>query len=89
MASGLYVVQRLDLYNREQIDRGKNGDIFETGEQYAKIIDDWAAMDENARLELRNTVSATTRRYNEKEFTRSVVNVYDRAIYEYQLKHAK
>ena len=89
MASGLYVVQRLDLYNREQIDQGKNGDIFETGEQYAKIIDDWAAMEKDDKLQLRSTVSGTTRRYGEKEFTRSVMNVYDRAVYEYQIKHAK
>lgn len=85
MASGLYVVQRLDLYNREQIDQGQNGDIFTDSEGYARIIRGFAAKSDAEKATQRVTVSATTRRYGEKEFTRSVLNVYERAIYEYSI----
>lgn len=83
MASGLYVIQRLDIYNRDQIHQGQNGDIFTSSAEYAKIIRDYAAMTDEERQKLRTTVSDTTRKYGEKEFTQAVVNVYERAIYEY------
>ena len=86
MASGLYVVQRLDLYNREQIDQGKNGDVFVDASGYAKIIRDWDALSDSEKSALRAGVSDTTRRYGEKEFTRSVIHVYQRAVYEYSMK---
>ena len=86
MASGLYVVQRLDLYNREQIDQGKNGDIFVDAPGYAKIIRGWDALSADEKSALRAGVSDTPRRYGEKEFTRSVINVYQRAVYEYSMK---
>ena len=80
---GLYVIQRLDIYNRDQIHQGQNGDIFTSSAEYAKIIRDYAAMTDEERQKLRTTVSDTTRKYGEKEFTQAVVNVYERAIYEY------
>ena len=83
MASGLYVIQRLDIYNRDQIHQGQNGDIFTSSAEYSKIIRDYAAMTDEERQKLRTTVSDTTRKYGEKEFTQAVVNVYERAIYEY------
>lgn len=83
MASGLYVIQRLDIYNRDQIHQGQNGDIFTSSAEYAKIIRDYAAKTDEERQKLRTTVSDTTRKYGEKEFTQAVVNVYERAIYEY------
>ena len=83
MASGLYVIQRLDIYNRDQIHQGQNGDIFTSSAEYAKIIRDYAAKTDEERQKLRATVSDTTRKYGEKEFTQAVVNVYERAIYEY------
>ena len=86
MASGLYVVQRLDLYNREQIDQGKNGDVFVDASGYAKIIRGWDALSDSEKSALRAGVSDTTRRYGEKEFTRSVIHVYQRAVYEYSMK---
>lgn len=86
MASGLYVVQRLDLYNREQIDQGKNGDVFVDASGYAKIIRGWDALSDSEKSALRTGVSDTTRRYGEKEFTRSVIHVYQRAVYEYSMK---
>lgn len=86
MASGLYVVQRLDLYNREQIDQGKNGDVFVDTSGYAKIIRGWDALSDSEKSALRAGVSDTTRRYGEKEFTRSVIHVYQRAVYEYSMK---
>ncbi len=66
MASGLYVVQRLDLYNREQIDQGKNGDIFVDAPGYAKIIRGWDALSADEKSALRAGVSDTTRRATAK-----------------------
>ena len=83
MASGLYVVQRLDIYNRDQIQQGENGDIFTSSAEYAKIIREYAQLSDAEKQALRGTVSGTTRKYGEKEFTQSVVNVYQRAVYEY------
>ena len=63
----------------------KYGDIFTDSEGYARIIRGFAAKSDAEKAAQRVTVSATTRRYGEKEFTRSVLNVYERAIYEYSI----
>ena len=84
MASGLYIAQRLDPYNRAQINEGVNGDIFTDSEGFAKIIRDWDAKSVEEKAALRKTVSDTTRRYGEEEFTRAVLDVYHRAILGYR-----
>lgn len=84
MASGLYVVQRLDPYNRAQISEGVNGDIFTDSKGFANIVRSWAAKSDEEKAALRQTVSDTTRRYGEEEFTRAVLDVYHRAILGYR-----
>ena len=44
-------------------------DIFTSSAEYAKIIRDYAAKTDEERQKLRTTVSDTTRKYGEKEFT--------------------
>lgn len=85
-ASGLYVVQRLDIYNQDQIAQGKNGEVFTDPEGYGQIIRRYAALSEAEKAALRVTVSDTARRYGEAEFTDKVIHVYQRALYSYSLK---
>lgn len=86
MASGLYVVQRLDIYNRNQIVPGENGNVFTNADEMAKLLREEDALSPAARAKRRKTVSEFTQRYGEKDFIRAVLNVYDRAIAEYALK---
>ena len=80
----MYVVQRLDPYNRAQISEGVNGDIFTDSAGFANIVRSWAAKSDEEKIALRQTVSDTTRRYGEEEFTRAVLDVYHRAILGYR-----
>ena len=84
MASGLYVVQRLDIYNRDQIKSGENGEVFTTAEDMAVLLREEGAMDAATRAQRRKTVSAYTGRYGQKEFMKAVLNVYERAMAEYK-----
>lgn len=86
MASGLYVVQRLDIYNRNQIVPGENGNVFTNADEMAALLREEDALSPAGRAARRKTVSAYTQRYGEKDFIRAVLNVYDRAIAEYALK---
>ncbi len=86
MASGLYVVQRLDIYNRNQIVPGENGNVFTDADGMAALLREEDALSPAERVARRKTVSAFTQRYSEKDFIRSVLNVYDRAIAKYALK---
>ncbi|MEG1932057.1 MAG: glycosyltransferase [Pygmaiobacter sp.] len=87
MASGLYVLQRLDIYNKEQITPGENGNFFIESSDFGKLLSDYAAKDPAERKAMRAVVTATTQRYGVKEFTKLILNVYERAIYEYRVKH--
>lgn len=86
MASGLYVLQRLDLYNKEQITPGENGDFFIESQDFGRLLTEYTARSEEDRLALRSTVTSTTQRYGAEEFTKAILNVYERAIYEYRIK---
>ena len=86
MASGLYVLQRLDIYNRNQIVPGENGNVFTDADGMAALLREEDALSSDRRAERRRTVSAFTQRYGEKDFIRAVLNVYDRAIAEHVLK---
>ena len=83
-ASGLYVAQRLDILNRDQIHSGQNGDVYTNTDEFAAIIRDYAKLDEKGRTQRKADVSAFARRYGPKEFTDAILNVYNRAIYEYK-----
>ena len=79
MASGLYVVQRLDIYNRNQIGPGENGNTFTDADGMAGLLREEDALSPAGRAARRKTVSAFTQRYGEKDFIRAVLDVYDRA----------
>ena len=84
MASGLYVIQRLDIYNKNQITPGEN--VFNTAEEMAALLREEAALTPEQRALRRQKVTAFTQRYGEKEFIRAVLNVYERAMAEYKAK---
>ena len=86
MASGLYVIQRLDIYNKNQITPGENGTVFNTAEEMAALLREEAALTPEQRALRRQKVTAFTQRYGEKEFIRAVLNVYERAMAEYKAK---
>ena len=44
MASGLYVIQRLDIYNKNQITPGENGNVFNTAEETVALLREEAAL---------------------------------------------
>lgn len=89
MASGLYVIQRLDIFNREQIKSGENGEVFSTSAEMAALLKEEYLLSAQQRAQRRKTVTAYTTRYGQKEFMKAVMNVYDRAIAEYQLQRKK
>lgn len=86
MASGLYVLQRLDIYNRDQIKEGVNGDLFTDKEGFVRLMSEHLALTPAQREERRKAVNMSTRSYGPKEFTDAVINVYERAIDEYKNK---
>lgn len=87
MASGLYVLQRLDIYNKNQITCKENGDIFETPEGLAALLREQAALDPKQRQERRDRVTAFSQKYGKKEFIEAILNVYERAITTYAAKN--
>lgn len=84
MASGLYVLQRLDIYNKNQIEAGENGETFTSSKEFGALVSAQAAMTAEQKAERRERVTAFTNRYGQKEFVAQVLNVYERAIAEYK-----
>ena len=84
MASGLYVLQRLDIYNKNQIEAGENGETFTSSKEFGALVSAQAAMTAEQKAERRERVTAFTNRYGKKEFVAQVLNVYERAIAEYK-----
>ncbi len=76
MASGLYVIQRLDIYNKDQITVGTNGALYETPEQFKALILEQAALTAEAKAERRKKVTSSTRRYGQEEFINAVLNFF-------------
>ena len=87
MASGLYVLQRLDIYNKNQITCKENGDIFETSEGLADLLREQASLTPQQRQERRDRVTAFSQKYGKKEFIEAILNVYERAITTYAAKN--
>lgn len=87
MASGLYVLQRLDIYNKNQITCKENGDIFETSEGLADLLREQACLTPQQRQERRDRVTAFSQKYGKKEFIEAILNVYERAITTYAAKN--
>lgn len=83
MASGLYVVQRFDVYNKAQISVGENGATFDTSQEMATLLLEQGSLTPSQCKQRRQTVTAYTTRYGKKEFIAQVLDVYTRAIYQY------
>lgn len=79
MASGLYILQRLDIFNKGQISEGENGNTFTTASELAVLIKQEGEMNETEREERGKRVTAFTQKYGKEEFIESVLNVYERA----------
>ncbi len=88
-AAGLYVFQRLDRFNVGQVTTGVTGDIFETQEEFCKLIDRYAANSDKQRAELRKSVTDSSRIYNESVFAERILNVYNIAISKYNAQKKK
>ncbi|MEG2652040.1 MAG: glycosyltransferase, partial [Ruthenibacterium sp.] len=86
MASGLYIIQRYDLYNKNQIIVGENGATYTTAEEMAALLREECALSSAQRVTRRATVTACATRYGCKEFVAAVMNVYQRALREYKAK---
>ena len=80
-ASGLYALQRLDIFNRDQIVSGKNGDVFTSAEEFKQLVQEYADLDEKGRRDRQKMVSDYAQRYGPAEFTEEVLKVYARAQY--------
>lgn len=89
MASGLYVLQRLDIYNKDQIKEGINGHLYTTSPEFTALIKEQALMSGEEKAARRKTVSDSTRSYGPREFTQAVVDVYERALDEYAARHKR
>lgn len=86
MASGLFVLQRLDVFNKAQIQPGINGNTYQTASELAVLIKEQSALTQSERMERRGTVTAFTKRYGPDEFITNVLNVYERASVRYAQK---
>ncbi len=89
MASGLYVLQRLDVYNKDQIQPGVNGDLYTTAEELADLIRQQGRLSRGQQAARRAAVTAFSQRYGRDEFVQAVLNVYDRAIAKYSARHCR
>ena len=83
MASGLYVLQRLDLYNKDQINPGVSGNFFTTREEFAALCREQAGLSSQQKAERRAGVEQESQKYGKEEFARRVLDVYQRAVLEY------
>ena len=86
MASGLYVLQRLDLYNKYQINPGVSGNFFTTREEFAALCREQAGLSAQQKAERRAGVEQESQKYGKEEFARRVLDVYQRAVLEYRGK---
>lgn len=82
-ASGLYVAQRLDIMNRDQIESGQNGDVYDTPEEFAAIVEGYVALSPQNKAKRKQSVSNYALQYGPKEFTQAILTIYQRAISKY------
>jgi 1,2-diacylglycerol 3-alpha-glucosyltransferase len=86
MASGLYVVQRLDVFNQDQIQSGVTGETFTNPQEFASIVWKYATYSDEQKARQKETVSNYASRYGTKEFTDEVLRIYNLAVHEYGKK---
>lgn len=89
MASGLYVIQRLDVYNKDQISSGENGETFETSAEFTALVKAEGDLTDDEREARRKRVTSFSRRYGENEFMERILSVYNKALSEYRAKKSK
>lgn len=82
-ASGLYVLQRLDVFNKDQIVPNVNGNLFNTSAEFANLVQEQGNLSLQEKQLRREKVTAHSQKYGKAEFIRSVLNIYDRAILKY------
>jgi 1,2-diacylglycerol 3-alpha-glucosyltransferase len=87
MASGLMVFQRMDIYNKYQIEEGKSGYLFQDSEDFCRLLNDYSSKTAEEKKEIRETAVAYSRKYGPKEFVNKVLDVYELAIHEYSTKN--
>ena len=80
------MLQRLDLYNKDQITPGVSGGFFSTREEFAVLCREQAALSVVQKAARRAGVEAESRKYGKEEFARRVLDVYQRAAAEYRGK---
>lgn len=89
MASGLYVLQRFDVYNKDQICEGVNGHTFTEQAGFDTLLQEQISLSDSEKLQRRCGVTEYTNRYGIDQFLDSVMNVYQRAQMEYAAKNKK
>ncbi|MEG3029928.1 MAG: hypothetical protein RR827_05970, partial [Oscillospiraceae bacterium] len=85
--SGLMVLQRFDLFNKDQIVKGENGYLYHDGGEFVQLVQQFHGMTIPERLASRETVYNFSRRYGPNEFIDKVLNVYEIAIHKYKSKN--
>ncbi len=88
-AAGLYVFQKLDMFNIGQISKGITGDLFEDEEGFCKLTEDYSALSDEERQNLRESVTESSRSYNEEVFCDRMLNVYNIAAARHEEKRSK
>lgn len=79
-ASGLPVVQRLDPDNADQIKVGVNGFLFDSAEEFGRIIRELAGMDDARRAEMKNTVRQSIAERSSSGIAKYLLGLYEQAI---------
>ena len=80
-ASGLFTLQRFDNINRGQISKGENGDFFTDADEFSQLLHQYASFGISERQIIRERASKFTARYGTDEFTKSVLLVYNKALF--------
>ena len=83
-ASGLYLIQKYDEYNIDQIEIGLTGDIYHDQKEFEKLVREEGEMTSEEKEARRNAVAEKSKSYGINEFMDSVLAVYNKAIEEYQ-----
>lgn len=86
MASGLMVLQRFDVYNKDQIVTGKNGYLFNNFDEFNTLLNQFTNMSREERTVQRESAARFSRRYGPKEFIEKVIQVYQIALHKYNKK---
>ncbi len=83
MGSGLMVLQRYDVYNKDQIKEGTSGWFFKNKEEFSKLLTAYASLSINERNDMRQKAAEYSRNYGPDEFIEKVINVYELALHKY------